>query len=84
MPPSSVRTVTDLYSRMTVPIRIAGQGPFEFVVDTGANQSVISSELAVALGLPLEPSAALNGVAGMLMAPTTHAIWRLGGRAAGR
>ena len=35
---------------------IAGQGPFEFVVDTGANQSVISAELVASLGLPINPS----------------------------
>ncbi len=80
IPPSTINTVNDLYSRMTVPVRIGEAGPFEFVVDTGANQSVIASELAASLGLPTETSSALNGVAGMLMAPTTHAILDVGGR----
>jgi predicted aspartyl protease len=38
-------------NRMTVPVRIDGQGPFEFIVDTGAERTVISRELASALEL---------------------------------
>ena len=30
----------------TVPVMINGQGPFDFVVDTGADRTVISEELA--------------------------------------
>lgn len=37
--------------RMTVPIRIDGSGPHPFVVDTGAERTVISNELARKLGL---------------------------------
>lgn len=41
----------DRTSRMTVPVQIDGRGPFEFIVDTGAERTVISSELARALEL---------------------------------
>jgi len=41
----------DRSSRMTVPVRIGEQGPFDFIVDTGAERTVISSELARALEL---------------------------------
>ena len=37
---------------MTVPVVIAGAGPFRFVIDTGAERTVISRELADQLGLP--------------------------------
>lgn len=37
--------------RMTVPVMIAGSGPYHFVIDTGAERTVISRELAAALGL---------------------------------
>lgn len=37
--------------RMTVPVRIAGAGPFRFIIDTGAQRTVISRELAGTLGL---------------------------------
>jgi predicted aspartyl protease len=38
-------------SRMTVPVSISGAGPYPFIVDTGAERSVISRELASTLGL---------------------------------
>jgi hypothetical protein len=79
-PPTNLSGVADIYRRMTVPIRIDGQGPFAFVVDTGANQSVISGELALKLRLPQDASALLNGVAGSQMAPTTIAALGIGGR----
>jgi predicted aspartyl protease len=37
--------------RMTVPVEIAGAGPFPFIIDTGAQRSVISRQLAAHLGL---------------------------------
>ncbi|HZK98460.1 MAG TPA: aspartyl protease family protein [Caulobacteraceae bacterium] len=79
-PPTSLRTVTDIYRRMTAPIRVDGQGPYPFVVDTGANQSVISLELAAQLGLPRGPDEPLNGVAGIQMTPTTRARLDVGRR----
>lgn len=37
--------------RMTVPIRIGGSGPFRFIIDTGAERTVLSRELAQRLAL---------------------------------
>ena len=42
---------TDMTTRMTVPVSIGGEGPYRFVVDTGAERTVISSELAQQLDL---------------------------------
>jgi predicted aspartyl protease len=39
-------------TRMTVPVQIAAAGPYAFVIDTGAQRTVISRELATRLGLP--------------------------------
>jgi predicted aspartyl protease len=36
---------------MTVPISIGGNGPYRFIVDTGSERTVLSSELAQRLGL---------------------------------
>ena len=80
VPPSSLTMVADLYRRMTVSVRIAGAGPFPCVVDTGANQSVLSCELVAQLGLPLGPSQPLNGVAGIQITPTTVARLEIGKR----
>jgi len=41
----------DATLRMTVPVNIGGQGPYRFVVDTGAERTVISRELARELDL---------------------------------
>jgi predicted aspartyl protease len=41
----------DFNQRMTVGVSIAGRGPFPFIVDTGAERTVISSELARTLSL---------------------------------
>ena len=41
----------DLASRMTVPVSIAGRGPYQFIVDTGAQRTVVSHDLAGFLGL---------------------------------
>lgn len=79
-PPVNIAAVSDIYRRMTAPIRVNGQGPFPFVVDTGSNQTVISAELAARLNLPVGDPAALNGVAGVQMAPTTWARLDVGPR----
>ncbi|MEO8926628.1 MAG: aspartyl protease family protein [Caulobacteraceae bacterium] len=80
IPPISLSTVADIYRRMTAPITINGSGPFAFVVDTGANQSVLSEELAAQLGLAQGPVEPLNGVAGVESAATTKASLGIGGR----
>ncbi len=80
VPPSDLKTIADLYRRMTAPIEVNGQGPFAFVVDTGANQSVISEELATLLGLTPGPMEPLNGVAGVQMTATTTAKLSVGDR----
>jgi predicted aspartyl protease len=50
---------TDASDRMTVGVRIDGHGPFPFVVDTGAERTVISTELAAQLQLAAAPAARL-------------------------
>lgn len=38
--------------RMTIPVHIAGQGPYDFVVDTGSQRSIIATSIASRLALP--------------------------------
>ncbi|HXV01776.1 MAG TPA: retroviral-like aspartic protease family protein [Caulobacteraceae bacterium] len=80
VPPSDLKIVADIYRRMSVAVRIDATGPYGFVVDTGANQSVIASDLAERLGLRRGPEAPLNGVAGVQVAPTTNARVEIGKR----
>lgn len=51
-------------ARMTVPVEIAGAGPYRFVIDTGAQRTVISRELATTLGLPKGRNVRLTAMAG--------------------
>ena len=44
-------TTHDHIGRVVVPVKINGQGPFRFIVDTGANHSTISPELVRVLAL---------------------------------
>jgi len=80
VPSTSLRTVLDGYRRMTCPVTVQGAGPFGFVADTGANQSVISTELAAQLGLTHGDDQPLNGVAGVEVTPTVHASMKLARR----
>jgi predicted aspartyl protease len=41
----------DTVGRAVAPISVNGQGPFRFIIDTGANRSVLSRTLASRLGL---------------------------------
>ncbi|HEY1751340.1 MAG TPA: aspartyl protease family protein [Caulobacteraceae bacterium] len=77
-PPTDLKTVIDVYRRMTGPVKVQGSGPYQFVVDTGANQSVISVELAAQLGLPAGDALPLNGVAGVQVTPTVTADLQIG------
>ncbi len=63
----------DRTSRLTTPVFINGSGPYPFVIDTGANRSVISTELAQMLHLPAGPPARIHGIVGAQQTPTVNA-----------
>src|SRR3954451_5540729 len=52
----------DEYQRMTVPVSIDGAGPYKFVVDTGAERTVIARELAENLRLDASGIARLHSM----------------------
>jgi predicted aspartyl protease len=51
--------------RMTVPVRLSGAGPFRFLVDTGADRTSVSREVAGRLGLPQGQKASIHSVSGV-------------------
>lgn len=61
---------TDSNARMTVPVRIGTAGPFRFLIDTGAQSTVVSRELAAHLTLPADRAATVVGVAGVMAVQT--------------
>lgn len=66
----SLQTAFDAVRRMTVPVHIDRAGPYQFVVDTGANHSVLASERAAALRIPSAGRATVHGIAGVDPAET--------------
>lgn len=62
----------DFTSRLTTQVFVNDQGPFDFVIDTGANRSVISRELAAKLGLPAGAIVHVHGIAGVQDAQTVN------------
>ncbi|HEX4377069.1 MAG TPA: aspartyl protease family protein [Steroidobacteraceae bacterium] len=59
-------TTHDHIGRVLVPVLINGQGPFRFIVDTGANHSTISPRLVRLLGLTpvATASVVVDGITG--------------------
>lgn len=57
----------DRAQRMTVPVSIEGRGPFSFVIDTGAERTVLSRKIATKLALDAEEPAQLMSIAGSSM-----------------
>lgn len=55
----------DDFNRMTVPVRVAGSGPYRFLIDTGADRTAISSDLASRLGLKVGDGARLHSMTGI-------------------
>jgi predicted aspartyl protease len=68
-----VDVVSQPYQRMTVPVSIKGMGPYKFLIDTGAQATVLSRDLADRLELNDRRPAVLVGAASR-MAVETAAI----------
>ena len=51
-------------TRMTVGVTVNGQGPYRFLVDSGADRSVVGAALAARLALPPGESVTLQSMAG--------------------
>ncbi len=68
------RTLRDQIGRIWAPVYIDGKGPFRLVLDTGANHSAVTAEVAQALGIPLDVSSPieLRGVTGSAAVPSIH------------
>jgi predicted aspartyl protease len=60
------------FERVTVPVTIKGEGPFRFMVDTGAQATVLSIVLADRLGLTERRPAILVGMASRERIETTE------------
>lgn len=70
--PGDELALEELDLRMTVPVTIAGKGAWPFVIDTGAERTVVSTELAASLGLAPGPSVRVTTMASTLSTPTAR------------
>ena len=59
-----VQFKTEPDDRMTVPVKLSGNGPYRFLVDTGADRTAVSRQIVAALKLPSAGDAELHSVAG--------------------
>ncbi len=73
-PEFATPTTLDRIGRILVPVTINGLGPFKMLVDTGANRTTITTEVAQRLGLDYAnaPTVVLNGVTGSASVPAVE------------
>jgi len=62
--PESLQLAQDPTLRLTLAVMVDGQGPFDFLVDTGSDRTVISRELAATLALPAGPRVVMRETIG--------------------
>jgi predicted aspartyl protease len=73
-PPPSAEVVAsvDLSNHLTVPVQINGKGPFKFVVDTGADRTILATDVAQKLGLVTSKQVLVEGVVRTIPADTVE------------
>src|SRR5437763_15420569 len=67
-----VRFKSDASDRMTVPVLLSGSGPYRFLVDTGADRTAISREIAGRLKFLPGEDASLHSIAGVSNVTTAN------------
>jgi predicted aspartyl protease len=65
-----INAATDAASHLMVEVHINGHGPYHFVVDTGADRTILASEVAVELGLSHGEEVMLKGVVRAVLTET--------------
>jgi predicted aspartyl protease len=74
LPPAveHIQGAPDDQNRLTVEAMVNDRGPFRFVVDTGADRSVVSDDVAKTLGLPADEDMIVEGIARSMPAPSVR------------
>ncbi len=68
----AVRLGEDRSERMTLPVEVAGLGPYPFIIDTGSQRSIVATELAERLALPLLAPVTIVSMAGREQVASVH------------
>ena len=67
---AAIAAATDAAQHLRVSVQIDGNGPYRFVVDTGADRSVLAADVAAALGLLRGGRVMMEGVVRAVAAET--------------
>jgi predicted aspartyl protease len=62
--PGTLLTLGEVDARLTVPVGVGTHGPYPFIIDTGAERTVVSRELAGRLGLAAGRAVQLTSMTG--------------------
>jgi len=68
-PEFAIPTTKDRAGRIVAAVHLAGQGPFRFILDTGANRSALSQRVADRLGLTSTEQFLVHGITGSAVMP---------------
>lgn len=68
--PTQIDVARELFEQVTAPVMINGEGPFRFMVDTGANVSCVSQQLAFSQRLPRGREVMVNTIVGRRPRPS--------------
>lgn len=63
-PEDPLQTWVDTYGRPTADVMVNGRGPYRFLVDTGANKTVLPMRHALDLGVELHGNVTVHGTTG--------------------
>lgn len=69
---ASLAARTDANQHLTIEVMINGQGPYHFVIDTGAERTVIADTAAAALGLQMGNTVTIDGISSRITVPTVR------------
>jgi predicted aspartyl protease len=70
--PENIQGGADDANRLTVETRINGAGPYHFVVDTGADHTVMAADIAASLGLANGDPVIVQGITSAMPARTVQ------------
>src|SRR5258708_1630883 len=67
-------------SLVVVPVKVNGEGPFDFLLDTGTNTTIVTPELALRLNLRATGRLQLNTLSGTTRVPWSNLDLTLGAK----
>jgi predicted aspartyl protease len=71
-PSDRISAASDAAQRLTVNVQLNGSGPYRFVVDTGADRTVVADDVAAELGPLRGEQVVLRGIVRTMATETVH------------